>query len=115
MRQRAELPANSLTRELLRETAAKHRQTAFRLRARNLVLKDVPMLSKNAIRNAHDVRRDPVHRPSIARESSVYDHEIAFGHDHTWFVLERRRSALNQIEKSFPARLDMCTVLDVVR
>src|ERR1700680_326493 len=76
-------------RDLVRETVAKHRKAALRLRTRNLVLPHLPMLGQNAIGEAHDVRRNPVHRSAITRESPVYDHEIAFGNDHTRFVLER--------------------------
>jgi hypothetical protein len=67
----------------------------------------------DTIGDAQDVGGNPVHRPAVARESSVHDHELALGHDYARFVLERRRGAFDQIEKSLTARLDMCTVLNV--
>ena len=73
------------------------------------------MLDKNAIGNAQNVGGDPGHRSAVARESSVNDHEFAFGQDDARFVLERRWRAPDQIEQSFAARRDMRTVLNVVR
>ena len=75
----------------------------------------VPMLGENAVGDAHDVCRDPVRRPAMTRESSVDDYEIAFGHNHTRLVPERRRNAFYKIEQTLAARLNVRTVLDIVR
>src|ERR1700737_1189650 len=71
------------------------------------------MLDQNAILDANDVRRDPVHGKAEIREPSVHDDEISFGHDRSWLVFERWRKAFDEIEQALAARRDMSAVLDV--
>jgi len=94
---------------------AKHWQTALRLCATRLILQNVPVFGQHPVGDTHDVSGDPVSRASKARESSVDDDKVAFGHDHARLVFEGRRSGLDKVEQTFAARLDMSAVLDVVR
>src|SRR5260370_27546393 len=72
------------------------------------------MLDQNAILDANDVRRNPVHELAEARESAVHDHEIIFGNNRSRFIPERGREALYEIEQTVAAGLDMSAVLDIV-
>jgi len=40
---------------------------------------------------------------------------VSLRYDYTWLVLKRRRRALDQVEQTVAARLNMRAVLDVVR
>src|SRR5271154_708510 len=71
------------------------------------------MLDQNAILDANDVRRNPVHGKAKIREPSVHDHEISFGHDRSWLVLERWRKVFDEIEQALAAGRDVSAVLDV--
>jgi hypothetical protein len=71
------------------------------------------MLDQNAILDANDVRRNSVHGKAKIREPSVHDHEISFGHDRLWLVLEGWRKAFDEIEQALAAGRDMSAVLDV--
>jgi hypothetical protein len=71
------------------------------------------MLDQNAILDANDVRRNPVHRKAKIREPSVHDHEISFGQDRSWLVFERWRKAFDETEQALAAGRDMRAVLDV--
>src|SRR5712691_1486580 len=73
------------------------------------------MLDQNAILDANDVRRNPVHRLAEARKSPVHDHKVFFGQNRSRFVLQRRRDAFDEIEQALSARLNMSAVLNVVR
>ena len=97
---------------LLGETASEHRETALGFRLRSLVLKNVPVFDENSIDDAEDVRRDPALWPAVTREASMDDHEVAVGHDHARLIFQRRRDALDQIEETIAAGLDMSAVLD---
>src|SRR5580700_2468903 len=72
------------------------------------------MLDQNAILDANDVRRNPVHGKAEIRESPVHDHEISFGRDRSWLVFECWRKAPDEIEETFTSRRDVSTVLDVL-
>src|SRR6267143_7613 len=72
------------------------------------------MFDQNAVLDANDVRRNPVHRLAEARKSPVHDHKIFFGHNRSRFVLQRRRDALNELKEAVTSRFDMGAVLDVV-
>src|ERR1700730_13104642 len=72
------------------------------------------MLDQNAVLDASDVRRNPVHGLAEARKAPMDDHKIFFGYDRSGFVLQRRRQALDKMEETFTARRDMSAVLDVV-
>jgi len=58
------------------------------------------MLDQNAIFDANDVRRNPVHREAEARKSSVHDDEIPFTHNRSMLIFESRRKALDEIEQA---------------
>src|SRR5713226_9602379 len=73
------------------------------------------MLDQNAVFDANDVRRNPVHREAEVRKSSVHDDEIPFSHNRSGLIFESRREALDEIEQAFTTRRDMSAVLDVVR
>src|SRR5258707_2839793 len=72
------------------------------------------MVDQNAILDANDVRRNPVHWLAEARKSPVHDHKIFFGHNRSRFVLQRRRDALDELKEAVTTRFDMGAVLDVV-
>src|SRR5258708_26190615 len=44
----------------------------------------------------------------------MHDHKISFSHDRSRFILQRWRSALDEIEETVATRRDMSAVLDVV-
>ena len=72
------------------------------------------MFDQNAILDANDVRRNPVHGLAEARKAPVHDHKIFFDHNRSRFILQRRRDAFYQIEQTVAARFDMSAVLDIV-
>jgi hypothetical protein len=72
------------------------------------------MLNQNAILDANDVCRNPVHWLAEARNSPVHDHKILFGHNRSRFIFQRRREALYGIKQTVAAGLDMSAVLDIV-
>src|ERR1700675_3197176 len=63
------------------------------------------MLDQNAILDANDVRRNPVHGLAEARKAPMDDHEIPFGHNQSGLVLPRQRNAFDQIEEARATRL----------
>src|SRR4029077_8122475 len=71
------------------------------------------MFDQDAILDANDVRPNPVHGLTEARESSMDDYEISLGHDRSWLVFERCRKTFDEIEQALATRRDMSTVLDV--
>src|SRR6266478_2271829 len=73
------------------------------------------MLDQNAIFDANDVRRNPVHREAEVRKSSVHDDEIPFTHNRSMLIFESWRKTLDEIEQALSARLNMIAVLNVVR
>src|SRR5260370_14359740 len=72
------------------------------------------MLDQNAVLDANDVRRNPVHREAEVRKSSVHDDEIPFSQNRSGLIFESRRKAFDEIEQALTARLNMSAVLDVV-
>ena len=80
----------------------------------SLVLKNIPVFDENSIDDTEDVRRDPALWPAVPREASMDDHEVPVGHDHARLIFQRRRDALDQIEETVAAGLDISAVLDVV-
>src|SRR2546422_6415681 len=46
-------------------------------------------------------------RSAVPREASMDDHEVPVGHDHARLIFQRRRDALDQIEETIAAGLDM--------
>src|ERR1700682_3462433 len=73
------------------------------------------MLDQNAIFDANDVRRNPVHREAEVRKSSVHDDEIPFTHNRSMLIFESRRKALDEIEQALTTGSNVRAVLDVVR
>jgi hypothetical protein len=73
------------------------------------------MFRQHPLGDAYDVGGDPVSRASDAREPPVHDDKVAFGHDQARLVFEGCGSRLDEVEETFAARLDVGTVLDVVR
>jgi len=72
------------------------------------------MLDQNAILDANDVRRNPVHGQAKIRKSPMRDDEIPFRHNRSGLIFEGRGEVLDEIEQSFTPRWDVRTVLDVV-
>src|SRR5712692_1349800 len=73
------------------------------------------MLDQNAILDANDVRRNPVHRLAEVRKSSVPDDKIPFSHNRSGLIFESRRKALDEIEQALTTGSNVGAVLDVVR
>src|SRR5260370_25471621 len=73
------------------------------------------MLAQNAIFDATDVRRNPVHREAEVRKSSLHDDEIPFTHNRSMLIFESRRKALDEIEQALTTGGNVRAVLDVVR
>src|SRR5258708_3423765 len=48
------------------------------------------MLDQNAVLDANDVRRNPVHREAEVRKSSVHDDEIPFSQNRSVLIFEVR-------------------------
>ena len=72
------------------------------------------MLHKEAMLDTENICGNPVYRRTEAAESAVYDHEISLGYDCARLVLQGGSKALDQVEQSLPARLDVGTVLNVI-
>src|ERR1700724_1745206 len=50
-----------------------------------------------------------------ARKSAVNDHKIAVRNNDSWLIPQRGWNASDEIEQTFAARVDMSTMLDIVR
>jgi hypothetical protein len=96
------------------ERVTKHRVSAFGLFLGSLVLNDIPVLKQDSVFNTDNVCRNPVHRQPDAREAAVDDDEVSLGYDYSGLILERGRDALNQVEETVTARLNVRAVLNVV-
>src|SRR5438876_6362355 len=103
------------TSRIHRKRVTKHWVSTFGLLLRRFVLNDIPVLDQDAIFDANDVCRDPVHRRAKAGESTVNYHEITFSHDYSRLILQRGREALDEVEQAIATRCDMSAVLNVVR
>ena len=73
------------------------------------------MLDQNAIFDANDVRRNPVHREAEVRKSSVHDDEIPFTHNRSMLIFESWRKTLDEIKQALTTGSNVRAVLDVVR
>src|SRR6202011_5471194 len=80
-----------------------------------LILDHIPMLDQNAIFDANDVRRNPVHREAEVRKSSVHDHKIFFRHNRSMLIFESWRKTLDEIKQAITTGSNVRAVLDVVR
>src|SRR5216684_4702712 len=97
-----------------RERAAEHWLTTLGLLLCGLVLDHIPMLDQNAILDANDVRRNPVHGLAEVRKSSVHDDKIPFSHNRSRLIFESRRKALDEIEQALTTGSNVRAVLNVV-
>jgi hypothetical protein len=73
---------------------------------------DIPVFKQDSVFHTDYVCGN--HRPPDAREPAVDDDEVSLGYDCSGLILERRRGALDQIEETVTARLNVCAVLSVV-
>jgi AraC-like DNA-binding protein len=64
-----------------REFVAEHRQSTSRLGPGRFVLQHIPMFGEDAIRDVHDVRRNPIFRSPDARKSAVHGRMVVVGKD----------------------------------
>jgi len=97
-----------------RERVSKHRVSALGLFLGSLVLNDIPVLKQDSVFHTDNVCRNPVHRLPDAREPSVDDDEVSLRYDYSRLILEGGRDALDQVEETVTARLNVRTVLNVV-
>jgi hypothetical protein len=80
-----------------------------------LVLDHIPLLDQNAIFDANDVRRNPVHREAEVRKSSVHDDEIPFSQNRSMLIFESWRKTLDEIKQALTTGSNVSAVLDVLR
>ena len=73
---------------------------------------DIPVLKQDSVFHADNVCRN--HRPPDAREPAVDDDEVSLRYDYSRLIPEGGRDALDQIEETVAARLNVRTVLNVV-
>src|SRR5580765_1028179 len=99
---------------VLWESLSEHGSATFRLLFCGLILNDVPMLDQDPVLYAKNVRCNPVHRLAEARKSPVHDHKIFIGQNHSSFILQRWRDALDEIKQAVATGRDMSAVLNVV-
>src|SRR5271163_2839873 len=97
-----------------RKGGAEHRVSALGLFLGSFVLDHIPMLNKDAVFNAKNVSRNPVHRRAETGEPAMHDHEVPVGNNCPRFVSKKVRESFDQVEQSLSARFDMRAVLDVV-
>ena len=69
------------------------------------------MLHENAILNANDVRRNPVHGEAEARKSPVHDDEIPFSDNRSGLIFESWRKALDEIKQALTTGSNVRAVL----
>src|ERR1700678_803573 len=92
-----------------------HGPLALRLFFGCLVLNNIPMLNQNTVLHTQYVRRNPVHGKAKAAETSMQDYEVLLSDDRSWFVLQRWRKTLDEIEQTDTTGRDMSAVLNVFR
>src|ERR1700730_12996123 len=95
------------------ELFPEHRQAALRLRLGGLILDNVPVLCEHSISNANDIGSNPGRRKSDSREPSVNDNVVVVCNDYARLIFERGRQTSDKIEKTVPAGVDVCAVLDI--
>src|SRR3984893_7879842 len=96
------------------EGVSKHRVSALGLFLCSLVLNDIPVLKQDSVFHADNIRRNPVDRQPEAREAAVDDDEVSLCYDYSRLIPESGRDALDQVEETVTARLNVRTVLNVV-
>ncbi len=96
------------------ERVSKHRVSALGLFLGSLVLNDIPVLKQDSVFHADNIRRNPVDRQPEAREAAVDDDEVSLCYDYSRLIPEGGRDALDQVEETVAARLNVRAVLNVV-
>jgi hypothetical protein len=96
------------------ERVSKHRVSAFGPFLGSLVLNDIPVLKQDSVFHADNIRRNPVDWQAEAREAAVDDDEVSLRYDYSRLIPEGERDALDQVEETVAARLNVRTVLNVV-
>src|SRR6202011_2817712 len=96
------------------ERVSKHWVSALGLFLGSLVLNDIPVLNQDSVFHADNIRRNPVDRQPEAREATVDDDEVSLCYDYSRLIPESGRDALDQVEETVTARLNVRTVLNVV-
>ena len=87
----------------------------LRLLLSGFVLNNIPVLHENAVLNAKNVSRDPIHYCPKPGKTTICDNEVSFGNGQTSFVTQSVWEGLYQVEWTLTARFDVRTVLNVVR
>src|SRR3981081_928366 len=75
----------------------------------------VPVLDEHPVLQTNDIGGDPIRRRTKARETTMDNHEISPGEGGSCLILQGGRKALDEIEQTLSARLNMSAVLNVVR
>src|SRR6266851_9552553 len=65
------------------EMCTEHRRFSLRLLLSGFVLNDIPVFHENAVLNAKNISRDPIHHCLIAGKPPMCDNEVSFGDDQT--------------------------------
>ncbi len=73
---------------------------------------DIPVLNQDSVFHTDNVCRN--HRQPDPREPAVDDDEISLRYDYSGLILERGRGALDQVEETVTAWLNVRAVLNVV-
>jgi hypothetical protein len=73
---------------------------------------DIPVLNQDSVFHTDNVCRN--HRQPDPREPAVDDDELSLRYDYSGLILERGRGALDQVEETVTARLNVRAVLNVV-
>jgi hypothetical protein len=69
------------------------------------------VLHQDSVFQADNIRRYPVDRLAEAREAAMDDYEVYLRYDYSPLILEGGWNALDQVEKTVTARLNVRTVL----
>jgi hypothetical protein len=72
------------------------------------------VLDQDSVFHADNIRRNPVDRQPEAREAAVDDDDVSLRYDYSRLIPESGRDALDQVEETVTARLNVRTVLNVV-
>ncbi len=100
---------------ICRKCVTEHGGFTFRLLLSGFVLNNIPVLHENAVLNAKNVSRDPIHYCPKPGKTTICDNEVSFGNGQTSFVTQSVWEGLYQVEWTLTARFDVRTVLNVVR
>jgi hypothetical protein len=101
-------------KESVLKPVAEHGIPAFGLLFAGLVLDDIPMLHKDAVLQAENVGRDPVHPRAESGKPAMHDHEIPVGNMRPDSYLKVGGMPLMRLNSLTPG-LYVCAVLNIVR